>query len=300
MSVILIAGGTGFVGSHLSLRLRRDGHEVRHLSRTRNLEATFPAYHWDIKAGTIDEEAFAGVDYVMNLAGAGIADARWTDERKAIIIDSRVNSTHLLARTLERLAVRPKLYLSASAIGFYGDRGEKVMTEADGPGTGFLSRSCIAWEASVDSVAALGIPTFINRTGIVLHPEGGALAKMLIPLNFWTSTYFGDGQQFYSWIHIEDLINTYAYAIEQDLTGIYNCTAPNPVRNKPFAAALGPAMGKSAIVMPAPEAALKLALGEMSHTVLDSCKCSAAKIQGAGFRFAYPELSQALAQLLHQ
>ncbi len=298
MKTVLIGGGSGFVGMHLSRRLRSDGYAVRHLSRSARPEAEFPTYVWDVKAATIDDAAFDGVDYVINLAGAGIADERWTDKRKEVIIRSRTGSTQLLAATLQRLNHTPTLYLSASAIGYYGDRGEEWLTEESTPGEGFLSISCIQWEASVKAITDLGIPTFINRTGVVLHPEEGALEKMLIPLKFWTSTYFGDGKQYFSWIHIEDLIGTYAYALEHRLEGIYNGTAPNPVRSKAFAAALGPAAGKNALVLPAPAPALEVAMGEMSHTVLDSARVSAAKIESAGYRFAYPELSQALEQLL--
>ena len=298
MKNVLIGGGSGFVGMHLSRRLRRDGYAVRHLSRSDRPDAEFPTYQWDVSKGTVDDAALADVHYLVNLTGAGIADERWSDERKRVIIESRTESTRLLARACERLGLRPELYLSASAIGYYGDRGERLLTEEDSPGSGFLSESCVQWEASVTAVSELGIPTFINRTGIVLHPAEGALEKMLLPLKFRTSTYFGDGRQFYSWIHIEDLVGIYAFALQRGLTGVYNGTAPNPVRNKQFAAALGPALGKKAIVLPAPAPALKLALGEMSHTVLDSARCSAAKIEGGGYRFAYPELSQALEQLL--
>lgn len=298
MAVVLIGGGSGFVGMHLSRRLQRAGHEVRHLSRSQRPQAEFETFQWDVAAQTIDDACFVGVDYVINLAGAGIADKRWSDARKQLIITSRTESTGLLAASFARLNLRPKLYLSASAIGYYGDRGEILLTEKDEPGQGFLSESCVLWEESVAEVSRLGIPVFINRTGIVLHPEEGALEKMLIPLNFWTSTYFGDGRQYYSWIHIEDLVEIYVYALEQQLEGIYNGVAPNPVRNKHFAAALGPAMGKRALVMPAPVSALQVALGEMSHTILDSARCSAAKIKDAGFRFRHPELSQALENLL--
>lgn len=283
---------------HLSRRLRSDGHEVRHLSRSARPDAEFATYQWDVVAGTIDDAAFTGIDYLVNLAGAGIADERWSDERKEVLIKSRTDSTHLLAQSLVRLHLRPRLFMSASAIGYYGDRGEEILTEEATRGEGFLSECCVLWEQAAQEVARLDIPTFINRTGIVLHPDEGALEKMLLPLKLWTSTYFGDGQQYYSWIHIEDLVNIYAYAVEHDLTGVYNGTAPNPVRNKHFAEALGPAMGKSAVVIPAPAPAMKLAMGEMSHTVLDSARCSAVKIEGAGYRFAYPELSQALEHLL--
>ncbi|MBC6994859.1 TIGR01777 family oxidoreductase [Neolewinella lacunae] len=298
MATILIGGGTGFIGMHLSRRLRSLGHQVRHLSRTADRSADFPAYHWDVAAGKIDDAAFDGVEYVINLAGAGIADAHWTARRKQLIIDSRTQSTALLASTLGRLQLRPRLYLSASAIGFYGDRGNDLMRESDSPGTGFLSKSCVLWEESTEAIRGLGIPLFINRTGIVLHPEGGALQKMLLPLHARVSTYFGDGAQYYSWIHLDDIVNIYAYAIEHGLTGVYNGTAPEPVTNKVLAAALGPAAGKSALLLPAPSFALKLAMGEMSHTVLDSCRCSAAKVQAAGFEFAHPELEGALRDLL--
>ena len=298
MPVTLIAGGTGFVGTHLSRYLRAAGHEVRHLSRTADPTAEYPAYHWDLDTRDIDHAALAGVDYLINLAGAGIADERWTEERKRTIIHSRTDSTELLAEALRHTGLRPKLYLSASAIGYYGDRGEEVLTEEAMPGEGFLSRSCVLWEASTRAIRELRVPVFINRTGIVLHPDVGALQKMLLPLNVWTSTYFGDGQQYYSWIHIEDTVGIYAHAIERQLTGTYNATAPNPVRNLHFAEALGPALGKNALVIPTPAAALRLALGEMSHTVLDSANCSAAKIESTGYRFAFPELSQALDDLL--
>ena len=298
MKTVVIGGGTGFIGMHLSRRLQRAGYAVRHLSRTPDPEAVFPAYHWDVQAQTIDPAALRDVDYVVNLAGAGIADERWTDARKQTIIRSRTESTRLLARAIADLPSPPARYLSASAIGYYGDRGDEWLTESDVPGDGFLSESCVAWERSVEAVSELGVPTFINRTGIVLHPEEGALQKMLLPLKVWTSPYFGDGQQYYSWIHIEDLVGIYAFALEQELTGVYNGCAPHPVRNKYFAEALGPALGKKTISVPAPVAALEVALGEMRHTVTDSARCSAAKIMDAGYRFSYPELSQALEQLL--
>lgn len=298
MATILIGGGTGFIGKHLSRKLAEDGHEVRILSRSAKPGAEYPTFVWDVAKQTIDDAAFEGVDYVINLAGAGIVGARWTEARKQLIISSRTDSTLLLATTMARLNVKPKLYLSASAIGYYGDRGNELMTETSEPGTGFLSKSCILWEDSVSEVDRLGIPTCIIRTGIVLHPDEGALEKMLIPLNFWMSNYFGDGGQFYSWIHIDDMVDIYRHAIKADLTGIYNGTAPNPATNKALAAAIGPAMGKSAVVMPAPAFAMKMAMGEMSHTVLDSARCSAEKLLATDFAFAHPELAGALEDLL--
>lgn len=298
MATILIGGGTGFIGGHLSKRLAEAGHEVRLLSRSKHSGSPYAVFQWDVVGQTIDDDAFAGVDYVINLTGAGIADQRWTDQRKQVIISSRTQSTQLLADTMARLNVRPKLYLSSSAVGYYGNRGDQLMTEDDSPGTGFLSESCIRWEQSVKAVSDLGIPVFINRTGIVLHPDHGALQKMLIPLHFFTSVYFGNGQQFYSWIHIDDMVETFVFALENQLTGTYNAVAPNPARNKELATALGPAKGKPALVIPAPVFALRLALGEMSHTVLDSTRCSAGKLLEAGFTFQHPNLAAALEDLL--
>jgi hypothetical protein len=298
MPITLIAGGTGFIGRHLSRRLTELGHEVRHLSRSAKPSSDFKTFVWSVEKQTIEDVAFAGVAYVINLAGAGIVDKRWSEARKLAIINSRVNSTALLAKTMARLEIKPELYLSASAVGFYGDRGKELMTETAEPGTGFLSKSCILWEESVADVDALNIPSFICRTGIVLHPDDGALQKMLIPLNFWTSTYFGDGSQYYSWIHIDDMVEVYTHAIEHGLTGIYNGVAPKPVTNKELAAAIGPAMGKYAVVVPAPAAAMQLAMGEMSHTVLDSARCSAEKLAGSGFKWKTPEIDEALRDLL--
>lgn len=295
---ILIGGGTGFVGMPLSHALAERGYVVRHLSRSADPDSPYETFVWDVMNGTIDDRAFAGVDYIMNLAGAGIADGRWTTKRKQIIIRSRTESTGLLADAMARLGIKPKLYLSASAVGYYGDRGEAVMTEDDEPGHGFLSRSCVLWEDAVAEIERIGVPTFVNRTGIVLHPGGGALEKMLLSLNVNVSTYFGSGEQFYSWIHLEDIVGIYIHAIERGLTGTFNGVAPNPVRNKQLAQTLGPAMGKKALVVPAPAFAMKVAMGEMSHTVLDSTRCSAEKIEAAGYAFRHPELSQALTDLL--
>ncbi|MEM6770824.1 MAG: TIGR01777 family oxidoreductase, partial [Bacteroidota bacterium] len=231
-STILIAGGTGFIGKHLSRRLQSEGHTVRHLSRSARPDSPYPTFQWDVKASTVDEAAFAGVDYVVNLAGAGIVGARWTDARKALIISSRTDSTRLLGETMVRLGVKPKLYLSSGAIGYYGNRGGKLMTETANPGDGFLSESCVAWENSVHEVEKMGFPTFINRTGIVLHPEEGALEKMLLSMNVNVSTYFGTGSQFYSWIHVDDIVGVFTHAMENQLTGIYNGVAPNPVPDR--------------------------------------------------------------------
>lgn len=298
MARILIGGGSGFVGGFLSKALASDGHEVNHLSRSPSPNASYPTFRWDVAKQTIEEEAVMTADYIINLAGAGIADARWTNKRKQLIISSRTQSTRLLADTLKKTGHRPRLYLSASAIGFYGHRGETAVDEDSPAGQGFLSESCAAWEESTKAIAQLGIPLFINRTGLVLHPSGGALQKMLLPLHFFMSNYFGNGKQWYSWIHIDDIVGIFQYAIQQQLTGIYNGVAPHPVRSKTLARELPRAKNKAALVLPIPAFALQLALGEMSHTVLDSCKVSAAKISAAGYTFRQPNIAAALSDLL--
>lgn len=298
MATILIAGGTGFIGTHLSRRLLADGHTVRHLSRRKQPDSPYPTFVWDVEKQTIEDDAFTDVDYVINLAGAGIVGARWTDGRKRVIIESRTESARLIGKTMQRLGTKPKLYLSSSAIGYYGDRGNDLMTEEEAPGDGFLSESCVAWEEAAHEVEAMGFPTFINRTGIVLHPDEGALEKMLLSMKVNVSTYFGDGSQYYSWIHVDDIVGIFVHAMDNKLTGTYNGVAPNPETNKVLAESLGPAMDKNAIVIPAPTFAMKLAMGEMSHTVLDSCKCSAEKIEKAGYAFRFPQLNKALVHLL--
>lgn len=301
MSRVLIGGGTGLIGRHLSEVLAREGYEVNHLSRQARPGAKFKTYQWDVKAQTIDDAAITGVDYVINLAGAGIADARWTERRKRLIIDSRTESTRLLKDSFARLDHYPRAYLSASAIGYYGDRGSDWLHEDDPPGQGFLSKSCILWENAISEVAQVVPRTFVLRTGIVLSTRGGALEKMLLPLKGFLSTYFGSGEQYYSWIHIDDICQAYLHALrDESLSGIYNGVAPEPVTNKQLAKALPTAADKPALVVPAPALALKLALGEMSHTVLDSTRCSADKLTAAGFDFAHPELTPALTDLLRR
>ncbi len=287
---VLIGGGTGLVGMHLSRLLRENNYEVRHLSRTRDLDAEFPAYHWDTKTGEIDADAMRDVDYVINLAGAGIADARWTDERKKLIIASRTQTTDLLRQNIENGNLKIKAYISASAIGYYGNRGEDLMTEENAPGDGFLSQSVILWEDAVKKIEETGLRTVRMRTGIVVSTQGGAIPELTKTFAVGVGAYFGSGKAFYSWIHIEDMSRMYLYAIENEkIHGAINAVSPNPVRMKQMVYDLKEAYDGPVLVMPAPEFGIKLAFGEMSHTVLDSTKVSNEKIEKAGFKFAFPD-----------
>ncbi|MEO6760105.1 MAG: TIGR01777 family oxidoreductase [Saprospiraceae bacterium] len=297
MPTVLIAGGTGLIGGRLTELLRLRSYTVRLLSRSPNGKEQFA---WDPEKGTIDAAALADVDYVINLAGAGIADQRWTEARKREIIDSRVQSTRLLRANFERLKIRPKAYLSASAIGYYGNSGERRMREIDQPvEESFMVQCCRAWEEVADEVAALGIRTVKFRIGVVLAKEGGALLEFIKPLRFGIGAYFADGRAWYSWIHRNDLCRAVLWAIEnEDISGVYNAVAPLPERNKPLAQAAAKAMHKSVLMAPVPAFALRLALGEMADVVLNSNLISAEKIQAAGFVFEYPDLANALRHIL--
>ena len=300
MSNILIAGGTGLLGQRLSQLLKKRGHTVFHLSRKENLRAEFPAYKWDLDKEYIDDTALAKADYIINLAGAGVADARWTTARKRLIISSRVESARLLKSAITDKKTPAKAYLSASAIGYYGNRGDQLLKETDPPGDeGFLPEAVTAWEKAIREVAETGIRTVGFRIGIVLSAKGGALEKMLLPFKLFNGTYFGDGSMYYSWIHIDDMARMFIEAVENEsLAGFYNGVAPNPATNKEIIVSCKKALRKPAIILPAPAIALRTAMGEMADMILDSAKVSSEKIEKAGFKFQFPELLPALKDLL--
>lgn len=290
---ILLAGGTGFIGRRLVPFLQSKGHTVRVL--TRKPEGS-DQFGWDPMAGTIDDNAVRGADIAINLAGAGIADRRWTAARKKLIIDSRVQSAHTLRAAFQRLGQLPKAYISSSAMGYYGNSGENWVTESDAPADkGFMVNCCVAWEGAAEEFTALGVRTVLLRTGIVLGKEGGALREIARPLYFGIGGYFADGQAWYSWIHLDDLCRLYLWAIEHpQAEGIFNAVAPHPVRNIDLVKATAKAMGRAAVFIPAPTFALRLAFGEMANTILFSNRVSADKTIQAGFHFQYPELDMAL------
>lgn len=299
MASVLIAGGTGLIGRRLSAMLTEQGHRVMLLSRKAKSEAGFDAFLWNPAQGKIDHQATRQADVIINLAGAGIADAHWTPARKREIIDSRVQSTRLLLESIQCTGHSPQCYLSGAAIGIYGDRGEELLDERAAPGAGFLAESCLAWEAAIREVADAGVRTAALRIGIVLSTQGGALEKMLIPARLGAGVYFGHGRQWYSWIHIDDVCRMFIHAMQQEsVAGFYNAVAPNPVRNKELAVELQRALRLPPIALPAPALVLRLAMGEMADVVLHSTRVASQKISDAGFRFEHPHLSEALADLL--
>ncbi len=300
---ILIGGGTGLIGTRLAELLRDRGDEVRLLSRDPAQITQYEAFDWDAEAGTIDPRALDGVTHVVNLAGAGIADGRWSAGRKRVIIESRTKTTALLAEAIRGRGEQVRAFVSASAVGYYGNRGEQVLTESDRPGEGFLSESTILWERAVGEAAGLtGVRTAALRTGIVLATGGGALEKMLITARLGVSGYFGDGQQWYSWIHLEDICRMYAAALDDErYIGPVNAVAPEPATCKTLAQVLAQALPNPAVPLPVPAFGLRLALGEMSHTVLDSTRVSAAYVREAlDFGFEFPTLQGALDDLVSE
>lgn len=296
MPIVLLAGGSGFIGSRLAEMLREKGYTVRFLSRKPKGDGQ---YAWNPAAETIDDRALQGVDYIANLAGANIADRRWTAARKREIIGSRVQSARTLRDAFERTGAKPKAYLSPSGIGYYGNSGERWMRETDPPvGDGFMVECCRQWEAAADEVAALGIRTVKLRIGLVLAREGGALAEFVKPLRFGIGGYFADGQAWYSWVHRDDVCRFFIWAMEnQRVEGVYNVAAPHPVRNRDLVKAAAKAMRQPALFIPAPAFALRVALGEMSTAILNSNRIASEKAMQAGFSFQYPELEQALKQI---
>ena len=301
METVLIGGGTGLIGNRLSHFLKEKGYNVVHLSRSIRPNAKFPTATWNPPLQEIDESAVQNADYVINLAGAGIADKPWTDKRKELIIKSRTQTTNLLLEAFQKTGKQPKAFISSAAIGYYGARGEEEMTEVSSPGSGFLAESCIAWESAIQRVAETNIRTVAFRIGIVLTTRGGALPKMTLPLNFFMGTYFGNGQQWYSWAHIDDICRMFIWAIENEtVQGTYNAVAPTPFRNKAFIQEVGKAKKRPFILFPVPSWGLRLGLGEMADVVLNSTRVSAERLLSEGYSFNYPDLGEALTDLFQR
>lgn len=300
MATILIGGGTGLIGQRLCDLLVKRNHNVRLLSRRPKSSSTYPTFKWNPIAGEIDDAALEGVDAIINLAGAGIADKAWTSKRKKLIIDSRVKSNELLADTLLAKNQKVKTFISASAVGYYGHRENEKLTESASAGNdGFLSESCIQWEASAEKAAPVSERMAIVRIGVVLSTKGGALEKMLLPFNFGMGNYFGDGTAYMPWIHIDDISNLFIKTVEDDsMKGVFNGVAPEEATGKEVAVAIKKAKGSFALIMPVPELALKIGMGERVTMLTNSARVVPKETLAAGFKFQYPELLPALKDIL--
>lgn len=299
---IVLAGGTGFVGSSLQTALSQQGHEVVILTRqkTRETQSTpkLRFVPWDPTKNGAWAEHLKDVDACINLAGESIAAKRWTKVQKFKIIESRCDATQALVHAISKLSKKPQVLINASAVGFYGPHGDEIMTEKDGPGKDFLAQTCKAWEAHAIRAQDFGLRVVRLRFGIVLEKDGGALAKMIPPFKFFIGGPLGDGKQWMSWIHREDIIGMILWALEnQQVSGPVNATASNPVTMKEFAATLGKIMGRPSFAA-VPGLVLKILLGEMSDLLLTGQRVIPEKALALGYRFKYPSLETALQAIL--
>jgi uncharacterized protein (TIGR01777 family) len=295
---IALTGATGFIGTRLVDRLLADGHDVSVLTR-RPRSGTSPRYFaWDYQEGDAPREALEGRDAVVNLAGEPVAQ-RWNETARQRIRDSRVQGTRRLVRTLARLQNKPRVLLSASAVGLYGSRGDEVLTESSKPASGFLADVTREWEREAREAAVFGMRVVSMRIGIVLG-EGGALKAMLPAFRLGMGGQMGNGRQWMSWIHADDLVRLIIFAIGNTaLEGAVNATAPNPVTNREFTSTLAMVLHRPAL-MAVPEFALKLLFGEMSSVMLASQRVVPEKASGAGFAFRYPVLRDALEEVVRK
>jgi uncharacterized protein len=294
---ILVTGSSGLIGRALVSFLTADGHQAACLVRGNRTGAE--RLVWDPGSGRIDPASLEGFGAVVHLAGENIAGARWTPEQKARIRNSRVKGTRLLADTLAGLSSPPGVMVSASAIGYYGDRGEELLTEDSPPGDGYLAEVCREWEAATHPASRKGIRVVILRIGIVLTPAGGALARMLLPFKTGVGGTVGSGRQYMSWITLDDTIGAIHHCLMSDsLRGPVNAAAPRPVTNREFTKTLGRVLGRPTL-FPAPAFALRLAFGEMADALLlASTRVSSGRLESSGYKFRQPDLEGALRHLL--
>lgn len=292
---VAIVGATGLIGRRLVEVLLRRGDEVVPVSRRGEDIAGVPGVRWDPAVGDAVPAELTGADAVVNLAGAGIGDARWTDARKRLIRDSRVDTTRALVAALGDGG--PRVLVNGSAVGFYGT-GDETRTEASPAGDDFLAETCVAWEAEALAAGSKGVRVVLLRTGIVMAAEGGALKKQLPLFRLGVGGPLGGGRQWQSWIHIDDVTGLIVHALgRDDVEGPLNATAPNPVRQREFASALGRVLGRPAF-LPTPGIALRLAMGEMATLALDGQRVEPAAALASGYAFRFTELEPALRDVL--
>ena len=298
---ILITGASGLVGSKLKKLLEQRGDEVFSVSRSEPKDAT--DIQWDAYEGFSKEEAakLEGMDVAIHLAGENIAGGSWTAERKRRIKESRTKGTKTLVDALKACDQSPKVFIGASAIGFYGDRGDEIVTEESNAGEGFLPEICVEWEKESARAAAFAERVFVPRIGIVLSKDGGALEKMLTPFQYGVGGVVGTGEQWMPWIAIDDLVSILMNAIDSDeYEGIFNATAPNPVKNKEFTEVLADVVNRWAVI-PVPGFGVKLLFGEMGEKLLlEGARVIPRKLEQIGFKFQFPKLKEALEHVIQE
>ena len=295
---ITISGASGLIGRRLLKALSGNGHTLQVLSRHAgtNMPGGIKVFAWDPSRGEPPAESLRDADAVVHLAGEPVAQ-RWTAEAKRRIRDSRVTGTRNLVQAIGKLPRKPAALICSSAIGYYGSRGDEMLDESASPGSGFLADVCAAWEKEASAAGALGLRVVSMRTGLVLDGRGGALAKMLPPFKMGVGGKLASGRHWQSWIHLDDAIGLYRLALETPLEGAVNGVAPYPVTNADFTKALAAAVHRPAI-LPVPEFGLKLLFGEMAEILLASQRVQPKQAEAAGYRFRFPQLEPALADLL--
>ena len=297
---VLITGGTGLIGRQLANQLRAKGYRVTLLSRTPKAHAEFTTYGWNHDTGFIDVQAITEADYIFHLAGANLGEKRWTPKRQQEIVDSRVKSGELLYHALKTEKHHVKAFISASAIGYYGAQTtETSFTETDAPATDFLGETCQKWEQVGTQIATLGIRTVLLRTGVVLAPNEGALARLRIPVALGFGSALGSGNQYVPWIHHDDICGMYIEALEDaTMHGAYNAVAPTHTTNYELTKTLANVLHKPFWFPRVPAFALRLLLGDMAAMLLEGSRVSCQKISDAGYHFQFPALEEALNTLL--
>lgn len=302
MKTVLITGGSGLIGRHLSKALRSKGYRVTILSRSKKQSPDAIAYGWDIESGMIEREALIHADYIVHLAGENIFQMRWTMARKQSIIDSRVKAAKFIFEKINELKVKPAAFISASAVGYYGlVTTEKIFSETDLPRVDFVSETCQLWEKAADQFSTIGIRTVKIRTSPVLAADGGILPMMAKPVRLGLGAAFGSGIQYFPWIHIDDICAVYIKAIEDaGMNGVYNASAPDYVTNEQIIRELARTLKKPYWLPHIPASFLKLFFGERAEMILNGSRVSSEKILNAGFTFQFPELTMALNNLFQK
>ena len=298
MATILITGGTGLVGKELTKLLEKNDHQIFILSRHKSSNPNF--YYWNIDKNYIDPKAIIKADYIIHLAGSGIAEKRWTSKRKKTLIDSRVNSANLLFEKVKELNPNLKGFITASGIGFYGAiTSTTIFSEKDPSGDDFISTICIEWEKSALKFNSINIRTVILRTGIVLSKQDGALEKICKPIKLGLGSFLGTGKQFMPWIHINDLCSMFEFSIKnENIYGTYNAVAPQHISNQEITLEIANHFKKKIWLPNVPSFILKIIVGELSVILLKGSRVSCDKILKDGFTFQFPRLKQALNNLL--
>lgn len=298
MKTVLITGGSGFIGIRLSKMLIKKGYKVIWLSRIRDIKAEIPRYRWDYQQGQIDIEAIEQTDIIVHLSGSNLGEGRWTKSKKQEIVDSRVLTSNLLLDTFKSLNKAPEVFISASAVGYYGiNTDENIYTEEDIPASNdFLSNTCKEWELAVLKFQQeLNVRTVILRTSFVVSKDSDAFKKMILPIRFGLGAPIGNGKQYMSWIHLEDLCNLYIKTIEDiSMSGIFNAAAPTFSTNRQFMYSLAKEMNRPFIIPYLPPILIKLFMGESACIILEGSRVSSEKVLNSGYKFQYPTVEEAI------